>query len=1815
MFKTILRTLSAFSIVIITASAGFAQSTPAPVDCKNSNNQNLPECKVVFSDWVRSFGNTPPPFTPDTDNPRSQFLRNIESAQTNENIDIFSISEEEDYYTSLNLKKATFNTMSLEGEEGDGLAAFYGRTRGQSGYNFYSGIFSTTDLGAPLTKETGIANWVGRFTWAGWPVEDFVLEVNFADKNIEAFVVDIGRDIHNAYLKGSYDNNGVISGTVATGVFTDNNRYKLENNSSFSSTLTGLIGIEGAVGVFDNGGFVARPATDVNEAVSFLNGICEGDPFHEFCYLSDEREARITLCSTNDNALINTKCIADAIKDSCILHPFDDGCKPTAASHYQIARENRSAFCNDPANTGDNFDTLCKGAEHAALCSYDPFHRLCDNANGLYNDARKAVCKAGSSHPDCATDAYETSSNVTAISWLSSFYEDTGVVLPTEPDTIIPQDQFLQGTEGGIDNGDVEIRTYSGEFSDGSRSGDLNLNTATFDGEALDGDAADGVAYFEGLNYRGYGGILSGTDLGAPVTETSGTANWYGQFQADDGFKTDFTLEISFSARGTDGSVEAFVHRGRYWPYSSTNWYYLLEGKFDDNGVISGTVVRGIFANHDRGDRDSDLRTDTLTGLIGEEGAVGVFVGRYFSGGFVVSSKSIDVLSDPNVKFSDWVRIFGNTPPLPDSIPENGTEQTQFLQGTQTGFDSTAGYYYYPRQTMKLSDVNTGGEDADGVAYISETRGGHYNYLTNSYEPTIKYHYAGLLSGTNLGESLDSSVEANWRGNLGMIVNGTNVPQRSIILNVDFAKQGIAEGITIAYTREYNTHFVSFNGLKWDTNGVITGGITYNPGSALDNLDADSTKNSAGIVRGLIGQQGAVGAFKSYHGVDDDGINTPYVGGFVAVPNTVFSRVTFSDWVGSFDTPPSLMPDAAAAGHRYYQFLQGTESGVNKGHVEATIRANGQPRYVSLDLDTATFDGVALGGDAADGVAYFYGNDGRYYAGIFSGTDLGAPVTETSGTARWYGQFQLVRFKTDFTLEVNFNDFNGASTKTLKAFVHRDTDRYYLLDGYFDDNGVIGGTVVDGIFPNHDRISSHIRRKFVLTGLIGTDGAVGAFADHALGGFVAAPHSTHAFSSDVKFSDWVRSFYQPPYPTVPSDETEKTRFLQGTETGLSKRFLSDVVRPANNPLTLADVSPDGQSADGVDYMSGTHRINNRSATLHVAGVLSGTNLGAVLDTPVTADWSGKLGMIVDGSNVPLRDITLNIDFANTDIEIADTKTTANTHFVNFNNLSWDGNGVITGEMTYNPGAALDNLNNFGFFSTKNSTGIVRGLIGKQGAVGVFRSRRTLGTPSSTTPYVGGFVAAPRFASHVNWVNSFGTTGLPATANLAAPKNQFLQNGVATLRDSKLDGRFVATPINRLNGNATSSGTNSITLSGEATDGVAFAKRTREVTSDQTDYYYYAELSSTTNLGIPLSQTSGRATANGVFQFVDGKNVHNSAKFELKILFDDNGAGSIRALIPGTFTYNAFYLAGKFDVNGIIRGDITHNSHLAFDRSNQGGHGILTGLIGQQGTVGAFISDATGADGYAGGFVAEPHQTETSIDYLDWAVRSFDTPLTVNADTDAPKNQFLHGKTVRLSIVGFDRRRLLGSLTLAGTTPDGTSLGGEGADGVAFFRGTLDDTSGVAKHYYYAGLLSGTNLGAPITDSSLNGSWKGSFKFIDHTEMTPYVADLMLNVNFGDTGHSQAGSINASIPGTFTYNAFYLAGKFDVNGVIRGDIYHNSYIYNGYNPSISNHQIGHGILTGLIGQDGAVGAFISDGTGDTGYSGGFVARPPAGTASP
>ena len=147
-------------------------------------------------------------------------------------------------------------------------------------------------------------------------------------------------------------------------------------------------------------------------------------------------------------------------------------------------------------------------------------------------------------------------------------------------------------------------------------------------------------------------------------------------------------------------------------------------------------------------------------------------------------------------------------------------------------------------------------------------------------------------------------------------------------------------------------------------------------------------------------------------------------------------------------------------------------------------------------------------------------------------------------------------------------------------------------------------------------------------------------------------------------------------------------------------------------------------------------------------------------------------------------------------------------------------------------------------------------------------------------------------------------------------------------------------------------------------------------------------------------------------------------------------------------------------------------------------------------------------------------------------------------------------------------------------------------------------------YYYAGILSSTDLGLPLTAETASGSWNGSFRVrADARKGIPTNKDFVLNVNFG--AGDQAGTISARIDVGNEYKPHYLlTGDFDSNGVIRGDIeYVRSEHISGRGDIVKT----PGRLRGLIGQEGAVGVFINtniQSSGQKGFSGGFIARPPS-----
>ena len=148
-------------------------------------------------------------------------------------------------------------------------------------------------------------------------------------------------------------------------------------------------------------------------------------------------------------------------------------------------------------------------------------------------------------------------------------------------------------------------------------------------------------------------------------------------------------------------------------------------------------------------------------------------------------------------------------------------------------------------------------------------------------------------------------------------------------------------------------------------------------------------------------------------------------------------------------------------------------------------------------------------------------------------------------------------------------------------------------------------------------------------------------------------------------------------------------------------------------------------------------------------------------------------------------------------------------------------------------------------------------------------------------------------------------------------------------------------------------------------------------------------------------------------------------------------------------------------------------------------------------------------------------------------------------------------------------------------------------GVGFFTGT--GNGGVA--YYYAGILPQTSLGEYL-DAASAGTWTGKFRAVVGGVLMSAAVDMTLSVTFSTR------KITAFVPAG--NNHFLLEGDFNQNGVIEGTVNYGAFT-GGVSTTPASGRATNGTLIGLIGQEGAVGAFISTATGSAGYAGGFVVQ--------
>ncbi len=767
-----------------------------------------------------------------------------------------------------------------------------------------------------------------------------------------------------------------------------------------------------------------------------------------------------------------------------------------------------------------------------------------------------------------------------------------------------------------------------------------------------------------------------------------------------------------------------------------------------------------------------------------------------------VSAQSATVTAAATTAFTAFDTIRASTiddKGTPETSDDTTDQRNQFLQSGAKELDRTTAGRADPLR-MNLAQathdgVAIGGDMADGidfftrhVAFEPQDSGGK-----SIGDITItRYHYAGILSGTDLGAPVaDSGVEATWNGSFR--THNTNAVDFQLTVGFGATEQDRTISAFVKDGSRRGDYYYLLDGT-YNTSGLITG--TVNWGQFTGGLQNAPVGGNNGILRGLIGVEGAVGVFVSGSAVVADGKVTGgtgpntnqgwgslgYAGGFVASPSLSTTRVTYRDWFESFDNKdtrgvvetPSLRAETEEVDATGEDILVNQFLGIREG--ETALDETGAGTITQRG-------GLTLADDMDSGVAFF-GNGislstltvgSQSYAGLLAGTDLGAPINDVAQVGEWKGQFKSLggyyyggatradqyiatAVDTDFTLTVTFGTVSGVpdSAGSIEAFVSTSgIDRRFLLAGTYDNKGVITGTVLAGLFNNDDKSNPSATINGTLTGLIGQAGAVGAFISNAAnynyaGGFVASlPDDT------ANLADWTASFATGGFnaaqdnlfaagadvTTIPSGTG---RFIQWSDTrdftpgvGLGK-FSADTLLLNN------------EANNGIGFRYNVSDTAGRG----FAGLLSATDMGAPLDdTSKNTIWTGKIVGVVSASALAETElrlkITYNAIFANgvgtiqsianqtdyTYAERADTVGAVNVRS-NFPNTftfngGFDANGVITGTIAHTLTATGGTVSQNGVFS---------GLIGHDGAVGVFKNDDA--EAGKLLPFVGGFVVEP-----------------------------------------------------------------------------------------------------------------------------------------------------------------------------------------------------------------------------------------------------------------------------------------------------------------------------------------------------------------------------------------------------------------------------------------------------------------------------------------
>ena len=396
-------------------------------------------------------------------------------------------------------------------------------------------------------------------------------------------------------------------------------------------------------------------------------------------------------------------------------------------------------FCDVPANAYDIYDELCRGSAYTLARGTACLNGTVGSGGSVPNECGnetsgyiQAYCMDGTNannHKDCR-NTYDTThqGNSVTVSVLGNLGANA---LNTDGTALIGTTPFLPANtaesshpKANFITGDASDITTLNLLGDGTASDNhaVSLNDVA---TATDHDKygfALGRVTFGGSDIKLYVGILADTNLGAPLNAPAQAGIWNADIRVltKDGseLKDDDPsgVRINLTVNYTDGTIETNDTAPMF--STSTLGKIGIAGRFTGNGLMYGNVTFG----------DAGANNGSLTGLIGQTGAVGIFKSNDantttpYVGGFVAKPGNT---APPVEEEVDCTDALGATL-FDESCTDNDDEQTRAcINGTDAAtldFDAncvmndrvtnlvctTSGKRANPFNAALCTDMNTG---------------------------------------------------------------------------------------------------------------------------------------------------------------------------------------------------------------------------------------------------------------------------------------------------------------------------------------------------------------------------------------------------------------------------------------------------------------------------------------------------------------------------------------------------------------------------------------------------------------------------------------------------------------------------------------------------------------------------------------------------------------------------------------------------------------------------------------------------------------------------------------------------------------------------------------------------------------------------------------------------------------------------------------------------------------------------------------------------------------------------------------------------